>query len=111
MGGQGKPDAQVYGTIGKEKIHLDTQVVDAQGREILLTGTTTQYAEDGTTPIQQITWTYVPGTNGKKGQIVKEVYGSDGNQDASATKRYTVGSESSTAGGRWNFGDIKLKSN
>jgi hypothetical protein len=111
MGGQGKPDAQVYGTIGKEKIHLDTQVVDAQGREIRLTGTTTQYDKDGTTPIQQINWTYIPGTNGQKGQIVREVYDKNGNQKTSATKRYTVGSETAGAHGRWNFGNFQDTTN
>ena len=111
MGGQGKPDAQVYGTIGKEKIHLNTQVVDAQGREIRLTGTTTQFDTDGTTPIQQINWTYIPAKNGQKGQIVREVYDKNGNQNTSATKRYTVGSETAGAHGRWNFGNFQDTTN
>jgi hypothetical protein len=110
MGGEKKPDAQVYGAIGKEKFHLSTQVVDAQGREIRLTGTTTQYGKDGITPIQQTIYTYTPPEkNGKKGQIKKRVFNQMG-VEIGTTQTYTVGSESSTAGGRWNFGDIKLNS-
>jgi hypothetical protein len=111
MGGQGKPDAQVYGTIGKEKIHLDTQIVDPKGREILLTGTTTKYAEDGITPIEQSVYTYTPGKNGKPATIVRNVYDKNGALNEAATTEYTVGSESSTAGGRWTLGDIKLINN
>jgi hypothetical protein len=115
MGGQGKPDAQVYTKITgegfQEDVHFGTQVVDANGQEQKLVATNTRFdPKDGTTPIQQTVYTYTPGKNGKPATIVRNVYDKNGKLNAGATTRYTVGSESSTAGGRWTLGSIKLTS-